>query len=64
MTIGLIIKIAALGVVVSLLNQILKHAGREEQAFFITMAGIIIVLSWILPYIVELFHSLQDLFGL
>lgn len=64
MTVGIIIKIAALGIVVALLNQILKHAGRDDQAFFITMAGIIIVLSWILPYIIDLFSSLQDLFGL
>lgn len=64
MTVGIIIKIAALGIVVALLNQVLKHAGREEQAFFVTMAGIVIVLTWLLPYIVDLFHTLQDLFRL
>ena len=64
MSVEMIIKIAALGIIVSLLNQILKHAGRDDQAFFVTMAGIIVVLTWILPYIVELFGSMQSLFGL
>ena len=63
MSIEIIIKIAALGIVVALLNQVLKHAGRDDQAFFVTMAGIIIVLTW-LPYFTELFSSMQDLFGL
>lgn len=47
MSVGIIIKIAALGIVVALLNQILKHAGRDDQAFFVTMAGIVIVLTCI-----------------
>lgn len=64
MSIEIIMKIAALGIVVALLNQILKHAGRDDQAFFVTMAGIIVVLTWIVPYFIDLFHSMQDLFGL
>lgn len=64
MTVEIIIKIAALGVVVALLNQILKHAGRDDQAFFVTMAGIVVVLTWVLPYIVDVFRSMQDMFGL
>ncbi|MDE6434906.1 MAG: stage III sporulation protein AC [Lachnospiraceae bacterium] len=64
MTVEIIIKIAALGIVVALLNQILKHAGRDDQAFFVTMAGIVVVLTWILPYIVDVFNSMQDMFGL
>ncbi len=64
MPVEIIIKIAALGVVIALLNQVLKHAGREEQAFFVTMAGIVVVLTWLLPYFVELFQSMQNLFGL
>lgn len=64
MTVEVIIKIAALGVVVALLNQILKHAGRDDQAFFVTMAGIVVVLTWVLPYIVDVFRSMQDMFGL
>lgn len=64
MSVEIIIKIAALGVVIALLNQILKHAGRDDQAFFVTMAGIIVVLTWLLPYMVDLFASMQELFGL
>ena len=64
MSIEIIIRIAALGIVVALLNQVLKHAGRDEQAFFVTMAGIIIVLTWLIPYFSDLFDSMQKLFGL
>lgn len=64
MTIEIIIKIAVLGVVVALLNQVLKHAGRDDQAFFVTMAGMIVVLTWLLPYFTDLFSSMQDLFNL
>ena len=64
MSVEMIIKIAALGVVVALLNQILKHAGRDDQAFFVTMAGIIVVLTWIIPYLTQLFGSMETLFGL
>ena len=64
MTISLIFKIAAVGIVVSLLNQVLKHSGREEQAFLVSFAGLILVLSWMLPYIYELFSSIRQLFRL
>lgn len=64
MSVGIIIKIAALGVVVALLNQILKHAGRDDQAFLMTIAGIVVVLTWLLPYFIELFSSMQELFRL
>lgn len=63
MSIEIIMKIAALGIVIALLNQVLKHAGRDDQAFFVTLAGIVIVLTWLLPYFVELFSSMQTLFG-
>ncbi|MDO5155418.1 MAG: stage III sporulation protein AC [Eubacteriales bacterium] len=64
MSVEIIIKIAALGMVIALLNQILKHAGREDQAFFVSMAGVVVVLTWIIPYVVEVFRSMQDMFGL
>ncbi|MDE6627292.1 MAG: stage III sporulation protein AC [Lachnospiraceae bacterium] len=64
MTIEIIIKIAVLGIVVALLNQVLKHAGRDDQAFFVTMAGIIAVMTWLLPYFTQLFSTMQDLFNL
>lgn len=64
MTIQLIFKIAAVGILVSVLNQVLKHSGREDQAFLVSLAGLLIVLFWILPYIAELFEMIQSLFGL
>ena len=63
MTIGVIFKIAAVGILVSILSQVLKHSGREEQAFLTSFAGLILVL-WVLPYIYELFASMKRLFSL
>ena len=64
MTINLIFKIAAVGILVSILSQVLKHSGREEQAFLTSFAGLILVLSWVLPYIYDLFLSIKQLFSL
>ena len=64
MTISLIFKIAAVGILVSVLSQVLKHSGREEQAFLTSLAGLILVLLWILPYISELFETIETLFAL
>lgn len=64
MEVGLIFKIAAVGILVTILGQVLKHSGREEHAFLISLAGLIVVLSWILPYIYNLFQSVQTLFQL
>ena len=64
MEISLIFKIAAVGILVTILGQVLKHSGREEHAFLISLAGLIVVLSWILPYIYNLFQSIQTLFQL
>ncbi len=64
MGVSLIFKIAAVGVLVTILNQVLKHSGREEQAFLVSLAGLLLVLSWIVPYIYELFTTIQALFSL
>ena len=64
MNTDIIFKIAAEGVIVSILNQILKHSGRDDQAFLTSLAGILIVLYWVIPYIVELFSSMQKLFDI
>ena len=64
MSVNLIFKIAAVGILVSILSQVLKHSGREEQAFLTSLAGLILVLFWIVPYIYELFESIQKLFTL
>lgn len=64
MDVNLIFKIAAVGILVTILGQILKHSGREEHAFLISLAGLIVVLSWIIPYIYDLFQTIQALFEL
>ena len=62
MGLTIIFKIAAVGIVVTVLSQVLKHSGREEQAFLLSLAGLIIVLFWIVPYISELFETMETLF--
>ena len=64
MSVNLIFKIAAVGILVSVLSQVLKHSGREEQASLTSLAGLMLVLFWILPYIFELFDSMRRLFTL
>ena len=64
MSVNLIFKIAAVGILVSVLSQVLKHSGREEQAFLTSLAGLLLVLFWILPYIFDLFDTMQRLFAL
>lgn len=64
MNVNLIFKIAAVGILVSVLSQVLKHSGREEQAFLTSLAGLLLVLFWIIPYIYELFESIKQLFYL
>ena len=64
MSVSLIIRIAAVGILVTILGQILKHSGREEHAFLISLAGLILVLTWLIPYIYDLFIMIQDLFAI
>ena len=64
MEVSIIFKIAAVGILVSVLSQVLKHSGRDEQAFLVSLAGLLIVLFWIVPYIYELFDSIRQLFEL
>lgn len=64
MDILIIFKIAAVGIIVTILSQVLKYSGREENAFLISLAGLLIILSWVVPYIHELFTTIQDLFSL
>lgn len=60
MEVSIIFKIAAVGIVVSILNQILKHNGRDDQAALTALAGLLIVIYWILPYILELFTTMKS----
>ena len=64
MDVDLIFKIAAVGILVSVLTQVLKHSGREEEAFLTSLAGLLLVLFWVIPYINELFVSVKELFSL
>lgn len=64
MEVSLIFKIAAVGIMVSVISQILKHSGREEQAFLTSLAGLLLVLYWIVPYISDLFESMKKMFEL
>ena len=64
MELDLIFKIAAVGILVSVLSQVLKHSGREEQAFLTSLAGLLLVLLWIIPYISELFITIETLFSM
>ena len=64
MEVSLIFKIAAVGILVSVISQILKHSGREEHAFLTSLAGLLLVLFWIGAYIYELFETIKDLFSL
>ena len=64
MSVNLLFKIAAVGILVSVLTQVLKHSGREEEAFLTSLAGLLLVLFCVIPYINELFVSVKELFSL
>lgn len=62
MDITIIFKIAAVGIIVTVLGQVLKQSGRDEQAFLLSLVGLIIVLFWVVPYITKLFETMEALF--
>ena len=62
MDVNLIFRIAAVGILVSVICQVLKHSGRDEQAFLTSLAGLIMVLFWMVPYIYDLFETMKRLF--
>ena len=64
MDIDLIFKIAAIGIIVALLNLLLKRAERDEQAMMTTLAGLIVVLLMIVRQIGNLFETIKEVFGL
>ncbi|MBC8609826.1 stage III sporulation protein AC [uncultured Ruminococcus sp.] len=64
MEIDLIFKIAAIGIIVAVLNQLLIRSGREEQAMMTTLAGLIVVLMMMVYQIQDLFDTIKSLFGL
>lgn len=64
MDVDLIFKIAAIGIIVAVLNQVLIRSGREEQAMLTTLAGLIVVLTIIVTEISALFETVKTAFGL
>ena len=64
MDVDLIFKIAAVGIIVAVLNQLLVRSGREEQAMLTTLAGLIVVLTIIVTEIGDLFSTVTSVFGL
>ncbi len=64
MDIDLIFKIAAIGIIVAVLNQVLIRSGREEQAMMTTLAGLIVVLMMVVKEIDVLFRTIKSIFGL
>ena len=64
MDVDLIFKIAAVGILVAVLNQLLIRSGREEQAMMTTLAGLVVVMMILLQRISDLFQLVKALFGL
>ena len=63
MDVDLIFKIAAIGILVSVLNQVLSRSGRDEQATMTTLAGLVVVLMMVVQEISDLFNLVTNLFG-
>ena len=64
MDVDLIFKIAAIGIIVSVLNQVLVRSGREEQGMIVVLAGLLCTLSLVITQISTLFDSIKNMFGL
>ena len=64
MDVDLIFKIAAVGILVAVLNQLLVRSGREEQAMMTTLAGLVVVMMMLVRQISDLFQLVESLFGL
>ena len=63
MNVELIFKIAAVGIIVAVLSQLLIRSGREEQAMLTTLAGLVVVLTLVITQISQLFSTVKRLFG-
>ena len=64
MEISILLKITALGMVVTLLTKVLKSSGREDHAFLVGLCGLMIVILWVLPYLVDFFATVEALMEL
>ena len=64
MQVDFIFKVAAIGIIVAVLDQVLTRAGREDQAMMTTLAGIVVVLAMVVAQIAGLFDQIRSTFGL
>lgn len=64
MDVDLIFKVAAIGIIVTVLNQVLDRSGREEQAMLTTLTGLVVVLLMVVNMIADLFSTVKSVFGL
>jgi stage III sporulation protein AC len=64
LNVDFIFKVAAIGIIVTVLNLVLVRSGREEQALLTTLAGLVVVLLMVVNVIAELFTTVKGLFGL
>ena len=64
MSVNLIFKIAAVGILVAVVGQVLTRAGRDDMAMLTTLAGLIVVLFWVIQYVSDLFETIRTLFEL
>ena len=64
MDVDLIFKIAAIGIIVSVLNLLLARSGREEQAILLSLAGVVFVLLIVMDKVGDLFHEIRAVFGI
>ena len=64
MEVDLIFRIAAIGIIVTILNQVLSRSGREDMAMMITLSGVIVVLMMMIPVISNLFETVKTVFNL
>ncbi|MBQ7106325.1 MAG: stage III sporulation protein AC [Clostridia bacterium] len=64
MDVDFIFKVAAIGIIVTVLHQVLVRSGREEQAMLTTLAGLVVVLLMIVNVIADLFDTVKNIFGL
>ncbi len=64
MSVDFIFRVAAIGIIVAVLHQLLVRSGREEQAMLTTLAGLVVVLTMLIAKIAELFSTIKSAFGL
>lgn len=64
MDVDLIFKVAAIGIIIAVLNQVLVRSGREDQAMLMTLTGLVVVLLMVVGVIADLFTTVKSVFGL